>query len=67
VELKGIDDQIEMEMADNRDQPSDEDMGDWEMIEYEEADMNLSTNGRPPDFMNDPFKDKWKNTVEAYT
>jgi len=56
-----------METADNRDLPSDEELGDWEMIEYEEAVMNLSVNGRPPDFMNDPFKDKWKNTVEAYT
>ena len=27
----------------------------------------LSTSLRPPDFLNDPFKDKWKNTVDAYT
>ena len=37
------------------------------MIEYEEATMALSNSRRPPDFLNDPFKDKWKNTVEAYT
>ncbi len=46
---------------------SDEELGDWELIEYEEAVMNLSVNRRPPDFLNDPFKDKWKNTVQAYT
>ena len=45
----------------------DEELGDWEMIEYEEATQALSVTGRVPDFLNDPFKDKWKNTVEAYT
>jgi len=37
------------------------------MIEYEEAALALSAQKRQPDFMNDPFKDKWRNTVEAYT
>jgi len=55
-----------METANNLD-VSDEELGDWTMIEYEEAVMNLSSSGRQPDFLNDPFKDKWKNTVEAYT
>lgn len=55
-----------METAHNMDQ-SDEELGDWTMIEYEEAATSLSTTGRQPDFLNDPFKDKWKNTVEAYT
>lgn len=59
---------MEVEQADNNDyNGSDEELGDWEMIEYEEAAMNLSVSRRPPDFLNDPFKDKWKNTVEAYT
>ena len=57
---------MEVEQADNYD-VSDEELGDWEMIEYEEAAKNLSVSRRPPDFLNDPFKDKWKNTVEAYT
>lgn len=46
---------------------SDEELGDWELIEHEEAALQLSSSRRPPDFLNDPFKDKWKNTVEAYT
>lgn len=37
------------------------------MIEYEEAALCLSSQKRAPDFLNDPFKDKWKNTVEAFT
>ena len=38
------------------------------MIEYEEAEFaKLSSSLRAPDFLNDPFKDKWKNTVDAYT
>ena len=45
----------------------DEHFSDWDMIEYEEVALALSSQKRPPDFMNDPFKDKWKNTVEAYT
>ena len=44
-----------------------EELGDWEIIEYEEAALCLSQSKRPPDFLNDPFKDRWKNTVEAYT
>ena len=60
--------QMEIEQADNCNlDVSDEELGDWEMIEYEEAATNLSVQRRQPDFLNDPFKDKWKNTVEAYT
>ena len=63
-------DEIEatLETANNYDEVSDEELGDWELIEYKEAEMSrLSTSLRPPDFLNDPFKDKWKNTVDAYT
>jgi len=56
---------MEIEPANN--DFSDEELGDWEMIEYEEAAMNLSVSRRAPDLLNDPFKDKWKNTVAAYT
>lgn len=63
----GIEEQAELEKANNMEDFSDEELGDWELIEYEEAVMNLSVNRRPPDFLNDPFKDKWKNTVQAYT
>ena len=55
-----------LETANNLD-VSDEELGDWTMIEYEDAVISLSNSGRQPDFLNDPFKDKWKNTVEAYT
>ena len=58
---------MEVEQADNNYGGSDEELGDWEMIEYEEAALSMSSQRRPPDFLNDPFKDKWKNTVEAYT
>lgn len=45
----------------------EEELGDWEMIEYEQAVLSLSVSKRAPDFLNDPFKDKWKNTVQAIT
>ena len=63
---KDTPDEVEdVEQANNQ---SDEDnFSDWEMIEYEEAVLSLSASKRPPDFMNDPFKDKWRNTVDAYT
>ena len=56
----------EIETANNADS-DDDNFSDWEMIEYEEAALSMSSSNRPPDFMNDPFKDKWKNTVDAYT
>ena len=62
---------MNVEQANNTDEiqeaSDDEELNDWECIEYEEAAKNLSVKKRAPDFMNDPFKDKWKNTVDAYT
>ena len=59
---------VTLETANNYEEMSDEELGDWEMIEYEEAEFaKLSSSLRAPDFLNDPFKDKWKNTVDAYT
>ena len=55
---------MRIETADNYDE--EEELGDWEMIEHQEAATNLSASRRPPDLLNDPFKDKWKNTLEAY-
>lgn len=56
---------MRIETAENFDQ-EEEELGDWEMIEHQDVATNLSASRRPPDFLNDPFKDKWKNTLEAY-
>ena len=38
---------------------------DWDLID--EVDVEVDKNGfRPPDIMNDPFKSKWRSTVQAY-
>jgi len=59
---------LEVEDVETAFNASDEDeFSDWEMIEYEEAALALSVSKRAPDFMNDPFKDRWNNTVDAYT
>ena len=42
-----------------------EDLEDWDLID--EVDVEVDKNGfRPPDIMNDPFKSKWRSTVQAY-
>ena len=56
---------MQVETANN--ESEEDDMGDWEIIEYDDASVKMSSQRRPPDFMNDPFKDKWKNTVQAIT
>jgi hypothetical protein len=43
----------------------DESLNDWELIDGEDIDYYMP-GVRPPDIMNDPFKDKWKNTAQAY-
>ena len=43
----------------------DDDLNDWELIDDSCVDEFLP-GVRPLDYMNDPFKDKWKNTAEAY-
>ena len=40
-------------------------MNDWELIDESYVNENL-IGVRPLDYMNDPFKDKWKNTAAAY-
>lgn len=52
--------------ADNREtnegSEDTEDLNDWELID--DVDVEVDKNGfRPPDYLNDPFKDKWRNTV----
>ena len=46
------------------DEESDE-LNDWELIDDSYVNENL-IGVRPLDYMNDPFKDKWKNTAAAY-
>ena len=42
-----------------------EDLDDWDLID--EIEVEVDKNGfRPPDLLNDPFKNKWRNTVSAY-
>ena len=43
-----------------------EDLNDWDLID--EVDVEVDANGfRPPDYLNDPFKDKWRNIIAAYS
>ena len=43
-----------------------EDLNDWDLID--EVDVEVDKNGyRPPDYLNDPFKDKWRNIIQAYS
>ena len=42
-----------------------EDLNDWDLID--EVDVEVDKNGfRPPDYLNDPFKNKWRNIIQAY-
>ena len=42
-----------------------EDLNDWDLID--EVDVEVDKNGfRPPDYLNDPFKNKWRNIISAY-
>lgn len=68
-----MNDLVQLEVAENQQEDfveEDEDLNDWNLIEENEVPECITIGGiqyRPPDYLNDPFKDKWKNTVAAYT
>ena len=55
-------------IADNREtggSEDTEDLNDWDLID--EVDVEVDKNGfRPPDVLNDPFKDKWRNIIDGH-
>jgi len=55
-------------VADNKESDNSqdtEDLNDWDLID--EVDVEVDKNGfRPPDYLNDPFKDKWRTIIAGY-